>query len=214
MSDRAQTSLSLGSRAIGANGDAELEAGPKRQFHAGLEHLHRSARQQADLLGNAVKRRALPSWLTFNAATGNFSGKVPAGASTLSLKVSATDTYGLSASEIFTLAQNTFTDPQGEVLTYAVSQANGAALPSWLKFNATTDTFTGTSPTTATALSLKVTATDAGGALASETFGVTISTKASSFVQAIASLSRGGSATPSLTQAQTSHPQTLASPLG
>jgi len=186
---------------------------------------------------------ALPSWLTFNAATGNFSGKVPAGASTLSLKVSATDTHGLSASEIFavttpaptppavtaqtaaqswktgsainfTLAQNTFTDPQGEALTYAVSQANGAALPSWLKFNATIDTFTGTAPTTATALSLKVTATDAGGALASETFGVTISTKASSFVQAIASLSRGGSATPSLTQAQTSHPQTLASPLG
>jgi hypothetical protein len=186
---------------------------------------------------------ALPSWLTFNASSANFSGKVPSGASGLSIKVTATDTFGLSTSETFAvatptpappivtaqtaaqsfktgsainfaLAKNTFTDPQGEALTYSASQSNGAALPSWLKFNATTDTFTGTAPTTATALSLKVTATDAGGASVSETFGVTISTKASSFVQAIASLSGSGSATPSFAPARTSNPQTLASPLG
>jgi hypothetical protein len=186
---------------------------------------------------------ALPSWLAFNASTGAFSGKVPAGAAGLTVKVTATDTYGLSTSETFTvatpkpsaptvtaqttgqtwktgsavnftLAQNTFTDPQGEALTYSAKQASGAALPGWLKFNGTTDTFTGTAPTTAGALSLKVTATDAGAASVSETFGVTISTKASSFVQAIASLSGGGSVTPSFTQTQTSNPQTLASPLG
>jgi len=122
-------------------------------------------------------------------------------------------TWKTGSAVTFTLAANTFTDPQGEKLTYSATQANGSALPTWLKFNGTTDTFTGTAPTTAGALSLKVMATDAGGASASETFGVTLSTRASSFVQAIASLPSGGSATPSFTPTQSSNPQTLAPPL-
>jgi hypothetical protein len=185
---------------------------------------------------------ALPSWLSFNASTETFTGKVPVGTAAFSVKVTATDTYGLSTSETFnvstpapsapvvsaqtatqswktgsainfTLAANTFTDPLGETLTYSATQSNGAALPTWLKFNGTTDTFTGTAPTSATTLTLKVTATDAGGVSASETFGVSISSKASSFVQAIASVSGSGSTTSSPSQSQSSNPQTLASPL-
>ena len=115
--------------------------------------------------------------------------------------VTATDTSGLSASETFaadlvapaapkitnqtanqtwtigkamdfTLSSSTFIDPQGENLTYSAKLANGSALPSWLTFNATTRTFTGTVPNTANGLSIVVTATDTGGASTSETFSV------------------------------------------
>jgi len=144
---------------------------------------------------------ALPAWLSFNAATGTFSGAVPSTASGLSVKVTAKDTGGLSASETFsvltpapsaptvtaqtatqtwklgqtvsfTLASNTFTDPQGEKLTCSATLANGSALPTWLTFKAATGTFSGTVPNTASGLSIKVTATDAGGASTSETFSV------------------------------------------
>jgi hypothetical protein len=144
---------------------------------------------------------ALPSWLSFNVTTQTFTGTPPAGNTNLSIKVTATDTSGLSASETFaanliaptaptitnqtaeqiwtigkavnlTLASNTFTDPQGENLTYSAKLANGAALPSWLHFNGSTDTFTGTVPNSAAGLSITVTATDAGGASTSETFSV------------------------------------------
>ena len=144
---------------------------------------------------------ALPSWLSFNATTGTFTGTVANSATGLSVKVTATDTSGLSASETFaiatpaplaptltaqtgtqtwklgqavnfTLASNTFTDPQAESMTYSATQSNGAALPSWLSFNATTGTFTGTVANTASGLSIKVTATDVGGASSSETFSI------------------------------------------
>ena len=142
---------------------------------------------------------ALPSWLSFHATTQTFTGTPPIGSTNLSIKVMATDASGLSASETFaanlvaptaptitnqtanqiwtagqavnfTLASNTFTDPQGESLTYSAKLANGSHLPSWLTFNATTRTFTGTVPKKASGLSIKVTATDAGGASTSETF--------------------------------------------
>jgi hypothetical protein len=145
--------------------------------------------------------RVLPSWLTFNAVTDTFSGTAPTTAQTLTLMMKATDSSGLSATETFsatimgtpvvadatanqtwtegkavslTLPTNTFTDPQGEKLTYAATQSNGHALPSWLTFNAATETFTGTAPSTAQSLGIKVTATDSSGLAASETFTANI----------------------------------------
>jgi Ca2+-binding RTX toxin-like protein len=50
--------------------------------------------------------QALPSWLTFNAATTTFSGTVPGWMQTLSLKVTATDTSALSCSETFQAASD------------------------------------------------------------------------------------------------------------
>ena len=73
-----------------------------------------------------------------------------------------------------TLASTTFTDPQGEALTYAASQSNGQALPSWLTFNPSTRSFTGTAPSTATSLTLEVTASDTSGLSASETFAANV----------------------------------------
>ncbi len=150
--------------------------------------------------------QALPSWLSFNGSTDTFSGTVPSGAETLTLKVTATDSSGLSVSETFgvtvpvaaptvtdqtanqtwtegqkislALPANTFTDPQGQKLTYTASQSSGQALPSWLSFNATTKTFSGTVPASVENLTVKVTATDTSKLSVSETFGVTVAAQA------------------------------------
>jgi hypothetical protein len=141
--------------------------------------------------------QALPGWLSFNAGTDTFSGTAPITAQTLGLAVIATDRSGLSVSESFSatvlvapvvtaqtpnqtwttgkvvslaLPANTFTDPQGQKLIYTASQANGQALPTWLSFNATTETFSGTVPATVQSLSIKVVATDSSGLAASESF--------------------------------------------
>ena len=71
-----------------------------------------------------------------------------------------------------TLAADIFTDPQQEALTYSATLANGAALPAWLQFNATTETFSGTVPSGTTGLDIQVTATDTSGLSATETFTV------------------------------------------
>lgn len=145
--------------------------------------------------------QALPTWLTFNAATDTFTGTAPLTAQTLTIKVTATDTSGLSVSDTFSatvigvpevtaqtpnqtwtegkafslaLPANTFTDPQGESLVYTATQENGQALPSWLQFNAATDTFSGIAPTTAQTVDIKVTATDTSGLAVSEDFAATV----------------------------------------
>jgi len=186
--------------------------------------------------------QALPSWLSFNASTGTFTGTVPNTAAGLSLKVTATDTSGLSASDTFSvltpaaapalasqtanqswatgkavslaLPAGTFTDPQHETLTYAATQANGTALPSWLKFTAATETFSGTAPSTASSLSLKVTATDSSGLSASETFTATIAAAAAQLTQAVSSLVSGAASAGAGLQQLASVPSpTLASPV-
>jgi hypothetical protein len=143
----------------------------------------------------------LPSWLSFNATTGTFTGTPPAAMQSFSVVVTAKDTSGLSATDTFgvtvvgppvvtaatpnqtwtegaaislALPAGTFTDPQRQALTYKATLANGQALPSWLTFNGTTDTFTGTAPATAQTLSLTVTATDTSGLSASETFSAAV----------------------------------------
>jgi hypothetical protein len=141
---------------------------------------------------------ALPSWLSFNAATDSFSGTAPVALGTIAVTVTATDTAKLSISETFniavtataptlasqtatqtwktgqavsfTLPANTFSDPQGETLSYSATLANGQALPSWLKFNAATDSFTGTAPASAGSLALSVTATDQSGLSVKDSF--------------------------------------------
>ncbi|MCW2225810.1 VCBS repeat-containing protein [Bradyrhizobium japonicum] len=80
----------------------------------------------------------------------------------------------------FALPSETFTDvDNGDSLTYLATDSTGAELPNWLSFNATTHVFTGT-PAAANAgtTAVKVTATDAGGLSASETFNLTVSATA------------------------------------
>ncbi|HUN41690.1 MAG TPA: putative Ig domain-containing protein [Acetobacteraceae bacterium] len=159
---------------------------------------------QAETLAYAAtlaSGQALPSWLTFNATTDSFSGTAPTTAETLSIKVTAVDTSGLSVTDTFSAAvigppqlavqtanqswnsgkaftlalpAGTFTDPQGETLTYSATQSNGLALPSWLTFNAAADTFSGTPPLTAETLGITVTATDSSGLAVSDMFSATV----------------------------------------
>ncbi len=78
----------------------------------------------------------------------------------------------------FTLASGTFSDPNGETLTYSATQSNGSALPSWLTFNAATDSFSGTVPSGAASLSLTVTATDTSNLSVKDSFAVAITQQA------------------------------------
>jgi hypothetical protein len=86
----------------------------------------------------------------------------------------ATQSWTAGQTVQFTLTSGTFTDPNGETLTYSATQSNGSALPSWLTFNAATDSFSGTVPSGAQSLSLTVTATDTSGLSVKDVFGVTI----------------------------------------
>jgi len=72
-----------------------------------------------------------------------------------------------------TVPANTFTDPDGDSLTYSSSLSNGRALPSWLRFNARTRTFAATSvPRGAVDLSIRITARDPEGESARTTFAL------------------------------------------
>ncbi len=76
----------------------------------------------------------------------------------------------------FTVPANTFTDSTpGDSLSYTAQLSDGKALPAWLNFNSTTQTFSGT-PTNADVgnLAIKITATDTFGETASNTFSLSI----------------------------------------
>ena len=114
---------------------------------------------------------ALPAWLSFNPANDVLSGTGTSTPGKVGILVTATDANGLSNTDhftlvdvaaplltdqtadqtilvggknVFSLASDTFTDPNGQHLTYTATLASGAALPSWLHFSSATETFSGT----------------------------------------------------------------------
>ncbi|MXW47634.1 MAG: hypothetical protein F4Z97_03145, partial [Gammaproteobacteria bacterium] len=146
---------------------------------------------------------ALPDWLGFTAVTRTFAGTPQAAdAGTLTVKVTADDGNGGSVSDTFDIAvnaaptvaneipnqalklnkafsyafpANTFADANGDTLTYTATKGDGSALPDWLGFTASTRTFSGTTPTTAVTVTVKVTAADGNGGTVSDTFDVAVS---------------------------------------
>ena len=71
----------------------------------------------------------------------------------------------------YRFAAGSFTDADGDTLSYAAKLGNGAALPTWLHFNAATRTFTGTPTATDTgSLNVKVVASDGLGGTVSDLF--------------------------------------------
>ena len=76
----------------------------------------------------------------------------------------------------FTVPSGTFTDPDlGDTLTYSATLDNGNPLPTWLNFNSTTRTFSGTpdNPDVGT-IDVRVTVTDNGSETASDVFALTV----------------------------------------
>ena len=71
----------------------------------------------------------------------------------------------------FTLADNVFTDADGDSLTYTATLANGDDLPAWLAFDGASRSFSGTpADGDVGPITVKVTAADNEGALAATTF--------------------------------------------
>ncbi|MDM5176767.1 putative Ig domain-containing protein [Massilia sp. DJPM01] len=147
------------------------------------------------------KGGSLPSWLSFNPKTGVLSG-TPTTLDHLVLAITATDVHGLSAQTLmkldvdnraptfgawaqvpggaandvwqFTLPQGSFTDSDpGDILSYAATSPDGSALPAWLKFDATTRTFSGRPPA-AGKYEVLVKASDVSGASVSALLPITI----------------------------------------
>jgi hypothetical protein len=72
---------------------------------------------------------------------------------------------------------NTFSDADGDSLTYTAQLAGGGALPTWLSFDPSTGTFSGT-PTNGDVgtLSIDVIASDGNGGSVTDTFSITVNT--------------------------------------
>ena len=75
----------------------------------------------------------------------------------------------------YTVPASAFTDPDLGTLTYSVIMADGASVPAWLTFNASTRTFSGTPGTSDVgAFDIRVTAKDSVSASASDVVRLTV----------------------------------------
>ena len=72
----------------------------------------------------------------------------------------------------FTLAADTFTDANGDLLTYSYTELVGTA--TWLSFDAATRTFSGIPPASAQSVTLRLTATDPAGLSVSDDFVINL----------------------------------------
>ena len=100
-----------------------------------------------------------------------------------------TATTGAAFSFAFPAA--TFTDADGDTLTYTATLADDTALPSWLSFAPATRTFSGT-PMAADVetVSVKVTASDGNGGSVSDTFDIVVGLPGDTTAPRVASIAR------------------------
>ena len=74
------------------------------------------------------------------------------------------------------LPTNTFTDTLGLAMSYRATLGGGAALPGWLSFDASTESFTGIVPTGTASFAINLFATDIWGLTRGEQFNITVAT--------------------------------------
>ncbi|MBF0613745.1 MAG: tandem-95 repeat protein [Magnetococcales bacterium] len=79
-------------------------------------------------------------------------------------------TWNGSGNKSFRVPLSTFSDGDGDTLTYTAKLGSGAALPTWLRFTASTRTFSGNPPAGLAPLTLRVTVNDGHGGSRSNQF--------------------------------------------
>jgi len=184
---------------------------------------------------------ALPSWLAFNSSTRTFSGTAPTNSPNYTVLVTADDgrdgtasgTFALTTARAnrppviasaladrtvtertafsFQLPATSFTDADSNPLSYTARLSNGAALPSWLTFNASTRTFSGTAPVGSPNYTVRVTASDGQGASVYDDF--TLTTQSPAIVNAISMTAVNGDTHTSEGQECASYTLSLSNPL-
>ena len=149
---------------------------------------------------------ALPSWLSFDGASGAFSGTPGAtDGGEIEVRVTATDSGSASISQDFTLTVTTINNPPSigtaianqvanqdasfsftvaetaftdtDSITYSATLADGSALPAWLSFDGATRTFSGTpSNADSGSIAVRVIATDTTSLTAHQDFTLVVNT--------------------------------------
>ncbi|MBX5177028.1 DUF4082 domain-containing protein [Rhizobium lentis] len=180
------TSGTLGSALTGAYGSLVLNASGAYSYainenNATVQALRQSTNTLSDVFSYTMRDSAGAT------ATANLTITIHGANDAPVLAVQTTTQNATVGSAFsFTLPTTTFTDvDSGDTLAYAATAADGTALPSWLSFNASTRTFSGT-PTTSGTYGVKVTATDLGGLAANETFNIAVSTSGNTTPTAVA----------------------------
>ncbi|MFN6536066.1 MAG: DUF4347 domain-containing protein [Nostoc sp. EkiNYC01] len=137
---------------------------------AAIFGLRLSADTTKTLESITVEKTASAGYLAFFGATGELNT-----APTLQNAI-ADQTAQEDQAFNFTVDANTFSDADtDDILTYTATLENDELLPTWLNFNPTTNTFSGT-PTNQDvgSLNIKVTATDSAGDTVSDVFTLTV----------------------------------------
>ncbi|QLE44764.1 DUF4114 domain-containing protein [Nostoc sp. C052] len=136
---------------------------------AAIFGLRLSADTTKTLESITVEKTASAGYLAFFGATGELNTP-PSLQNAIADQTAQKDT-----AFSFTFGADTFSDADTEdILTYTATLENDELLPTWLNFNPTTNTFSGT-PTNQDvgSLNIKVTATDSAGATATDVFTLT-----------------------------------------
>ncbi|QNF32389.1 choice-of-anchor D domain-containing protein [Adhaeribacter swui] len=93
--------------------------------------------------------------------------------------IASPEAQTITAGKTFSFHTGTFSDPDaGDELTYTATLSDGKALPAWLQFNAATQTFSGTAPSTAGLSVIRITATDKLQASISASFSINVEKEA------------------------------------
>ncbi|MBY5370092.1 N,N-dimethylformamidase beta subunit family domain-containing protein, partial [Rhizobium leguminosarum] len=180
------TSGTLGSALNGTYGSLVLNASGTYSYainesNAAVQGLRQSTNTLSDVFSYTMRDSAGAT------ATANLTVTIHGANDAPVLAVQTTTQNATTGSAFsFVLPTTTFTDvDSGETLTYAATAADGTALPSWLSFNASTRTFSGT-PTAGGTYGVKVTATDLGGLAANESFNIAVSVPGNTTPTAVA----------------------------
>ncbi|MGV3558193.1 putative Ig domain-containing protein [Larkinella arboricola] len=95
-------------------------------------------------------------------------------------------TAGLNFS--YQVPSGTFTDIDGDALTYSASLPNNAALPAWLSFNGASRTFSGIPPSNSAPLTVRVRASDGKGGSSEDNFVISVTNSTTNTIPVLTSI--------------------------